>query len=144
MAARRLIMVLLVLLFISSIAAALVPIERSSRDQSSTTTTQLPSPAPTGKLVIRRIDSSKRGSEEVRMHVGDELQLTVDNERPDQVEIPALDQVEPVDLGAPAHFDILADQARVYPVRLVEANRTIARIVVAKPARRPNGSGRRA
>jgi hypothetical protein len=78
------------------------------------------------------------------MRVGDELQLTVDADRPDQVEIPALDQVEPVDLGAPAHFDILADQAGDYPVRLVEANRAVARIVIRKRAGRTNESGRKA
>jgi hypothetical protein len=144
MAARRLIMVLLALLLVSSIAAALVPIERSGRDTSTTTTIEPSTREPAGKLLVRRVDPAARRTPDIRMHVGDELRLTVDSDRPDQVEIPALDLVEAVDLGAAAHFDILADQARVYPVRLVEANKTIARIVVAKPARRANGSGRRA
>jgi hypothetical protein len=144
MAARRLIVVLVVLLLISSIAAALIPVERSNRDESTTTTTQLPASKPAGDLIVRRIDSRERHPEKIRMHVGDELQLTVEADRPDQAEIPALDQVEPVDLGAPAHFDILADQSGTFPVRLVEANRAIARIVVRKREAGPNESGRRA
>jgi hypothetical protein len=130
MAARRLIMVLLALLLVSSIAAALIPVERSTRDTSSTTTTEPAAHAPTGKLVVRRIDAAAHRTPEIRMRVGDELRLTIESDRPDQVAIPALDQLEPVDLGAPAHFDLLADQARVYTVHLVEADRTIARLVV--------------
>ena len=151
MAARRLIMVLLVLLLVSSIAAALVPIVRSSRDTSTTTTIEPATQAPAGRLLVRRVDAAAHRTPDIRMHVGDELQLTIDSDRPDQVEIRALDLVEAVDLGAAAHFDILADQVRVYPVRLVDANKTIARIDVTAPARkkgsqgrRSNGSGRRA
>jgi len=141
MAARRLIMVLLVLLLVSSLAAALIPIEQS-HDSSSTTTTTTAAAKPSGRLLIRRIDAGARKPEEIRMHVGDQLQLSVDSDVPDQVEIPALDQIEPVDNGSPARFDLLVDQARSYPVRLVEADKTVGRIVVTA-RNRASESGRR-
>ena len=154
MAARRLIMILLVLLFVSSLTAALVPIDRSgdSTDGETTTTTQPAPEAPAGKLVHARIDTRDERSKAVRLHVGDELALLVSGHVPDQVEIARLDLLEPIDLGAPARFELLADAAGTYPIRLVEANRVIARIVVSPPSkgkrpgeqRRASESGRKA
>jgi hypothetical protein len=137
-------MVLLVLLFLSSLAAALIPVERSSDEGSSTTTTQPAATADTGgRLLIRRIDAREDKPRTIRMRLGDQLQLSVDASGPNQVEIPAFDQLEPVDLGSPATFDLLPDAAGRYPVKLVEGNRTVGRIVVVGP-RRPSESGRRA
>jgi hypothetical protein len=137
MAARRLIMVLLVMLFISSLVAALVPMERSSRSDEDTSTvteaTEQPSDAE-ARLLVRRIASSA-AKQTIRMRLGEQLQLTVAANRPDQVEIPALDLIEPVDLGSPAYFDLLPDQARSYAVRLVEANQRVAKIDVTAPGR---------
>jgi hypothetical protein len=144
MAARRLIMVLLVLLFLSSLAAALIPIERSSDDEtSSTTTTPSAGADTTGRLLTRRIDAGDQKQQTIRMRLGDQLQLSVGAESPNQVEIPAFDMLEPVDRGSPATFDLLPDAAGRYPVRLVEGGRTVGRIVVVGP-RRPSESGRRA
>ena len=155
MAARRLIMILLVLLFISSLAAALIPIDRSddSTDSSTTSTTAAAEAPPAGRSLVKRIDVRQRKPETIRMKVGDQLELSVDGPVPDQVEIPRLDLVEPIDSGAPARFDLLADMPGTYPVRLVEANKLIGRLVVTVPEpakqkqtgkRRPSGSGRKA
>jgi hypothetical protein len=145
MAARRLIMVLLVLLFLSSLAAALIPVERSSTsDSSSTSTTKTSTAADTGgRLLVKRLDARDRKPETIRMRLGDQLQLSVEAGGPNQVEIRAFDQLEPVDLGAPAKFDLLPDAAGRYPVKLVLSNRTVGRIVVVGP-KRTNGSGRKA
>jgi hypothetical protein len=145
MAARRLIMVLLVLLFLSSLAAALIPVERSSRsDSSTTTTTQHAAGTDTaGRLLVKRLDAGDARPHTIRMRLGDQLQLSVVAGGPNQVEIPAFDQLEPVDLGSPATFDLLPDAAGRYPVKLVSSNRTVGRIVVVGP-RRPSESGRRA
>jgi hypothetical protein len=144
MAARRLIMVLLVLLFLSSLAAALIPVERSSTSDSSTTTTTQPATADTaGQLLVRRLDARDNKPKTIRMRLGDQLQLSVEAGGPNQVEIPAFDQLEPVDLGSPATFDLLPDAAGRYPVKLVLGNRTVGRIVVVGP-KRTNGSGRKA
>ena len=48
----------------------------------------------------------------------------------DQVSIPALGQIEDLTPEAPARFDLLAEQAGVFEVRLVHAKRTIGRIAV--------------
>ena len=147
MAARRLIMVLLVLLFLSSLAAALIPVERSSENDSSTTPTTQPSATAdtAGELLTRRINAADNKPQTIRMRLGDQLQLSVEAGAPNQVEIPAFDQLEPVDLGSPATFDLLPDAAGRYPVKLVIGNRTVGRIVVVGPRRPPaNESGRRA
>jgi hypothetical protein len=148
MAARRLILILLVLLFVSSLAAALVPIDRSGDSTSTPTTTELAKTPPEGREIIERIDARDRKPERIRMRVGDQLRLTVDGRAPDQVEIPRLDLLEPVDLGAPARFDLLADEPGTYVIRLLEARRTIARLVVSPPKdgkrRGASESGRRA
>jgi hypothetical protein len=146
-AARRLIMVLLVLLFLSSLAAALIPVERSSRDDSSSTTstTQPSATADTsGQLLTKRIDARDNKPAVIRMRLGDQLQLSVETGSPNQVEIPAFDQLKPADLGSPATFDLLPDAAGRYPVKLVFGNRTVGRIVVVGPRRPPNESGRKA
>jgi hypothetical protein len=135
MAARRLILILLVLLFVSSLAAALVPIDRSGDSTSTSTTTEVAKTPPEGREIIKRIDARERKPETIRMRVGDQLRLTVDGRAPDQVEIPRLDLLEPVDLGAPARFDLLADEPGTYLIRLLEARRTIGRLVV-RPAKR--------
>jgi hypothetical protein len=154
MAARRLIMILLVLLFVSSLAAALVPIDRSSdSSESSTATSTTAAETPrAGREIVKRIDARERKPETIRMRVGDQLQLTVDGSAPDQVEIPRLDLLEPLDLGAPARFDLLADEPGTYTIRLLEARRTIGKLVVRPPKqpaskdrkRRVSESGRRA
>ena len=48
----------------------------------------------------------------------------------DQVEIPAFGDTEEVDPDFPARFDLLALETGSFPVRLVEADRVIARIDV--------------
>ena len=138
-------MVLLVLLFLSSLAAALIPVERSSNNDSTTTTTTQPAAHADagGQLLIRRIDARDAKPQKIRMRLGDQLQLSVEAGGPNQVEIPAFDQLEPADLGSPATFDLLPDAAGRYPVKLVEGNRTVGRIVVVGP-KRTSESGRRA
>ena len=137
-------MVLLVLLFLSSLAAALIPVERSSTSDSTTTTRSQPATADTpGELLSRRLDSRDNKPKTIRMRLGDQLQLSVDAGGPNQVQIPAFDQLEPVDLGSPAKFDLLPDAAGRYPVKLVLGDRTVGRIVVVGP-RRTSESGRKA
>jgi hypothetical protein len=156
MAARRLIMILLVLLFISSIAAALVPIDRSGdSESSSTTTTRAAASEPRGRSLTKQLDTGG-AKQTIRMRLGDELTLTVEGHAPDQVEIPRLDLVEPIDRGSPAQFfNLLPDITGTLKVRLIEANRTVGHIVVSAPKpqpkdkresdrRRANESGRRA
>ena len=153
MAARRLIFVLLVLLMISSFAAALVPIERSARDDesSSTTTTETTEAAapPAGELKVRTIRAGEH-PRTVRIRLGDQLQLAVAADALDEVEIPALGEIESVDPGSPALFDLLPLDPGRYSIRLVDADRVVGSIeveaaeprTIASPATRRPGMRR--
>lgn len=129
---------MLVLLGVSTLAAALVPVDPDAlRDESTTTSTSTATRAATGKLVRASIDADKRNSQTVRVQVGDQLQLRVESpKRADEVEIPALDELEDVDPDAPAHFDLLLFDKGRFPVRLVDADRQIGAIEVSKPRKR--------
>jgi hypothetical protein len=139
MAARRLIIVMISLLVLSSIAAALVPVERDALEDGSSTTTAS-RPAPTGKLTRETVATGGE-AKSIRLRVGDQLELRVRVKRADEVAIPRLGQLVAVDPAAPAYFDLLPDEPGTYPVRLVGASRTIARIHVKRRAPGKSDSG---
>jgi hypothetical protein len=144
-AARRLLILMLVLLGVSTIAAALVPVDRNAGDEQTTNTTTATRQRPTGELVPKSIDANAEEPKTIRVHVGDQLQLRVKSpKRPDEVEIPALDELDDVDPDADAHFDLLLFDAGTYQVRLVDAQRKIGEIVVRsrQPPKDSNGSKR--
>jgi hypothetical protein len=153
MAARRLLIVMLVLLGLSTLAAALIP-PKSDRDDSTTTTpTQATqstpaATAPQGGLFMKGIRVDGKRIPVVPIKVGDELLLTVRSRKPDQLEIPALGLVQAVAPNAPARFDILAEAKGSYGIRFVEADKLAARVEVKKrggkrpKSRARGGSGR--
>ena len=139
MAARRLILAMLVLLVLSTVLATLVPVDRDGvgDDTSSTTTTTEPeSPAiAAGELVRRSIAADDPTPERIELERGDQLELTVTSSKlADQVEIPAFSGLENVNPDFPARFDLLALETGSFPVRLSEAERVIARIEVGAGA----------
>jgi hypothetical protein len=146
-AARRLVILMLVLLGVSTIAAALVPVDREAGTDETTTTS---TPAEKrddegGKLVSKSIDAQSKPPRVVRIELGDQLALRVTSRRDAEVEIPAFGELDDVGPGAPALFDLLPFEADRYAVRLVKPRRTIGRIEVEprKPERRggkPDGA----
>jgi hypothetical protein len=141
-AARRLIILMLVLLAISSVAAALVPVDPEGlSDESTTTSTQTPKrELPAGRLVSKAIDADRPRPKTVRIELGDQLQLRVSSRRADQVEIPRVGELQDVDRFTPADFDLLPFEPGSYPIRMVEAKRKIGRIVVTKPKKKHAGA----
>ena len=142
MAARRLLIVMLVLLGISTLAAALVPTPSSQEGDegtaSETTETKPPDPLPIGEGLRAEIEVGGNeipvvGSRQKPVEVGDQLALKVRCDCSDLVEIPALGLVEAVSPEAPAHFDLLPLNPGSYGIRLVDADRVVARIEVEKP-----------
>jgi hypothetical protein len=137
MAARRLIAVMLVLLFLSSLAAALAPVERG--EDTSTTSTDPVTEAvevPSGDLV-RATLRHRPGEPPQRIpaSVGDQLQLRVTSNRVATVELVGLGPTEDVDPLAPALFDVLLEDEGRFPVReLGESGRTLGVIVVSPRA----------
>jgi hypothetical protein len=143
MAARRLLIIMLVLLGVSTLAAALVgnrTIGTGGTDSAASTAATETEPAippdtvPEGrrlKPVVIEVDKAKRTV--VPVELGDQLPLIVRSPKPDLVEIPALGLLEPVNSNAPARFDVFADTTGDYGIRLVDANRIIGRIEVTAP-----------
>ena len=137
MAARRLLIVMLVLLGISILGGTLLPSQRA-RDRTATTeTTEEPivrDTLPRGDLLAKTIRVPGKRQLAIPVRVGDQLVLQVASDRHDVVEIPKLGLADAVDPFAPARFDILAVSAGSYPIRLVAADRRVGRILV-----RPSG-----
>lgn len=134
MAARRLVIVMVVLLGISVLATALLPEPEPERDARQGQAEAKPSrPAPTGELVTARVDATAPEPALIELRVGDQLALTVRSPRADQVEIPELGELRFVGRLAPARFDILVWEQATYAIRLADADRLIGRIEVAPP-----------
>jgi hypothetical protein len=69
---------------------------------------------------------------EIHVRVGDSLFLRVFDPRADQVTVRGFGEVQAVDRYGPAEFDLFADQRGTFAVRLLQADRTVGRIVVAR------------
>lgn len=148
MAARRLIIVLLVLFAISIVAAMIAPERRgpllgdrssSSTDSTtSTTTTTTEAKAPDdlpagGEALTVRIEASESKPESVEAFVGDQLELNVGSERSREIEIPAFGEVETAAPDAPADFNLLLRDAGKLPIIDADSGALLGRIDVAEP-----------
>lgn len=149
MAARRLLIVMLILLGLSTLAAALVP-TRPNEDEgtdnkiASEFTETESSPAdtvPPGKPLGLTIRVGKGPVKVVPIHVGDQLTLIVRSTRADQLEIPSLGLLETVAPGLPARFEVFARAKGNLGIRYVEADRLVARIQV-QPPEKPKAKAR--
>ncbi len=133
MAARRLLILMLVLLGVSTVAAALVPVDRDAGGDETTSTSTSTGEPPTGTLERASIGAGADKPQIVRVQPGDQLRLRVTSPNAHEVEIRALDQLEDVDPAAPARFDLLLFDEGNFAVRLVESERKIGEIVVTRP-----------
>jgi hypothetical protein len=142
-AARRLVVVMLVLLAISTLAAALLPAPegdnpappKSKREQRKPKAA--PSPDEAGLLLVSRLRVSDQSPKTVRIERGDELRLEVAAPFGADVEIAGFGLTAAVTPFAPAQFDLLATNIGTYPVRVVDSGRLVGRLLVGK-----RGSGR--
>ena len=157
MAARRLLIVMLVLLGLSTLAAALVP-QHSLRDSTtgSTTTTQpaetttTAAPPPGRSLsvkiavggdkvpVVANPICKQRKPACEPLHIGDQLSLQVFSNTQAQLEIPAFGLIGVASSNTPALFELLPQQAGRIGVLFTSPRKVAARIVVlsAKDAAR--------
>jgi hypothetical protein len=131
---------MLVLLFLSSLAAAFAPVDRSSDTTSSTTTEPLPDLAESqGELLRETIDAEAKRPPAIAARVGDQLQLRVEVGRPATLELVGLGDIEDADPVAPALFDVLLDTEGRFRVRELESGRRLGTIEVSPP-QAPTGS----
>jgi hypothetical protein len=172
MAARRLLIVMLVLLGLSTLAAALVP-QHSLRDGTTTgTTTTQPTvstttPAqPAGRSlgakllvgvphakkppVVANPVCAKRIPDCEPLHVGDQLSLKVYSTKAAELEIPAFGLIGSASSNSPAFFQLLLREPDSIGVLFTSSGRVAARIDVlsaraaAKSIRKPNEAKSRA
>jgi hypothetical protein len=135
MAARRLIVVMLVLLGLSTLVAALVPAPQSSEDGPGTPTGPAGGPGArrpshgAGGLVTARIRVSDRSPEVVRVRPGQRLVLLVGGAVGDDISIPAFGLTETMAPTAPARFDLIVDRAGRFPIRAFGTERPVGSIV---------------
>jgi hypothetical protein len=155
MAARRLLIVMLVLLGISTLAAALIPQSKLNDDSNTTTTTgstttqaqtttaSNPAPPP-GYLPPTKITVGGKKLPVVSpVHVGDSLTLRVRSVVPMQVAIPAFGQLGFATPEAPAQFSLVATTPGTIGIVDAAHNRVVAQIRVVNPEKKPSKKAKR-
>jgi hypothetical protein len=124
MAARRLVIVMLVLLGVSTLLASLAP-PPGSRTGSSTTATGPRTTKQASKnaaeLVRRQIDAQASRPEVIQVPAGDQLALEVSSDRVAEIEIDLLGLLDTAAPLAPARFDVFAaDPGSRYTITLTD------------------------
>lgn len=144
MAARRLLIVLLVLLGLSTLAAALVPNRTVNEgDTTGTTTTQPTTAAPTAtpnpaylrptKITV----GGKKFPVVSPIEVGDQLRLLVRSRFPAEIEIPEFGLLGFASPDAPARFELLPDTPGRFGILFAASGKPAGQIEVVAPT----GSG---
>ena len=150
MAARRLLIVMLVLLGLSTLAAALVP-QHSLRDTDTTgtttqpTTTTTPAPPPPGRslsagivvggkkipVVAGPVCRKEEPKCQPSIHVGDQISLQVLSRRGQvSLEIPSFGLIGVATANAPAFFNLLPQEVGTIGILFTATNKVAARIKV--------------
>lgn len=140
MAARRLLIVMLVLLGLSTLAAALIPqsglregetTESTTTQATTTTTATTPSPvyvAPT-KITV----GGKKFPVVSPVHVGDQFTLLVRSRVPAEIEIPEFGQLAFAAPDAPARFELLASTPGTFGILFASTGKVAAQVRVVSP-----------
>jgi hypothetical protein len=149
MAARRLLIVMLVLLGLSTLAAALVP-QRTLNEGSTTgtTTTQSTTTAPTAvpnpaflrptKITV----GGKKFPVVSPIPVGDQLRLVVRSRFPAEIEIPEFGLLGFASPDAPARFELLPDTPGTFGILFAASDKPAGQIKVVAPAASDSGGGK--
>jgi hypothetical protein len=142
MAARRLLIVMLILLGLSTLAAALVPQHtlQPATSTGNTTTRALTTPAeatrapgylPPTKITV----GGKKFPIVSPVHVGDQLTLLVASRVPTQLEIQEFGQVAFAAPNAPARFELLANTPGTFGIQFLPSGKVAAQIRVVPPGK---------
>jgi len=128
------------MLFLSSLAAALAPVQQgvdeggsSESSTSESTTSSAGSPAASAgepRLIRQSVDASQARPVLIRADPGDQLQLRVTSETSGTVELAGLGPTEDVGPEQPAFFDVLLETEGTFPVQFLDDEREFARIEV--------------
>jgi heme/copper-type cytochrome/quinol oxidase subunit 2 len=140
MAARRLVIVLLILLGIAIFATVLAPVQSEDAQTPTATTRELPpapatepiDPAPPPTLALH---AGGKKIEELPLDVDRAVSLDVYSKVADTVEIPGMGLTQAVDPSAPAHFELLPDVPGTFNVKLLDSKILAGKLVVSPEAR---------
>jgi hypothetical protein len=126
MIVRRLLIALAVLIALTAIAAGVAP---QSRVETGSTPQAAPVPG-AGEEVARTLSTRAKPAERrVSVQSGDMVRLTVRGPEIDSVQVGDFKSV-PLDPDAPAVFELLAEDPGSYPIRLLDADRTIGTLEI--------------
>jgi hypothetical protein len=136
MAARRLLILMLAVLAVSTLAAVLIapepgPVNSTTTEQDDDATAAREKTG--GRLIEVAARTAALRPETVRLHQGDQLELTVRSRSDGQVEIPRFGLIEDAGPGMPARFSLLMSEPGSFAVRLAGSRRDVARIEVSAP-----------
>jgi hypothetical protein len=123
---RRLLLFAALLLVAISLVSAMTPRQQRVRD-SSGANAEPPPKSPPASVV----EASLPAERAVRARIGDVVRLRVRAPAADVVEVTSLAVEEPVDAGATAELEFVADRAGSFRVRLREAGEAIGTLRVA-------------
>jgi hypothetical protein len=137
MAARRLLIVMLVLLGLSTLAAALVP-QRTLDDETTTGTTTQTAPAttPDAPGTVPPVAEIRVGGKKfpvVPVKVGDQFTLLVLSRRPREIAIPEFGLVGFATADTPARFELLTETPGTFGIVFTASGKAAARIEVSEP-----------
>jgi hypothetical protein len=138
MAARRLLIVMLVLLGLSTLAAALVP-QRNLDDETTTGATTQTAPAttaPDDPGTVPPVAEIRVGGKKfpvVPVRVGDQFTLLVLSRRPREIAIPEFGLVGFATADTPARFELLTETAGTFGIVFTASGKAAARIEVSEP-----------
>lgn len=121
------------MLFLSSLAAALAPVEQresTSTSSSSSTSTNSTGSARAGELIIQSLDLPASETPNVKAQEGDQLQLRITSKQTGTIELVALGVDADVGPNQPALFDVLLVEPGTYPVRFLGKDEDLATITV--------------
>jgi hypothetical protein len=124
--ARRLLILAAVLMGLIALAAGVAP-RQTVRD-----TTAGPSPtrgAATPVATVERTLDAASSDQEVAARVGQTVVIIVKSRDLDSVALGEL-EIETADPQSPARFELLADVPGSYPIRLLQADRTIGTLEI--------------
>jgi hypothetical protein len=140
-AARRLLIVMLILLGLSTLAAALVP-QRTIRDEATTGTATAPTTpsattAATPEAVppVAEITVGGRKFPVVPVHVGDQFTLLVLSHRPKEIAIPEFGLVAFATADTPARFELLPTTPGTFGILFAGSNKPAGQIRVTDEKR---------
>jgi hypothetical protein len=127
---RRLLALVAVLIVLALVAGSIAPVPTPPKPPAPTPRSGDAAAAP-GTTTVRAwlSTSASRPARRISARVGDRISITVRGGQADTVALGDLD-VEPVERGLPARFDLLADEPGNYPLIALDAQRRIGSLVV--------------